>query len=271
MRHAALPFTTANLTEIAKWTGEQHRILTVNSGNLLSTTPAQPSGSRTIGKATGSANNVSTVRLSNSGAAVSSVLTTVAGVDPNDNTEIFTDTQPFSVGGAATGASFDVRVTGGSINPFVFFTLGSDTDRECLKPAGSDHHCVTSAGTTLPQFGTVRASNYWFENTTSQVVNATCGTRAATDTLAVPTFHNYVVTSTTVNGVAGAIGAPVNDGKITESTTLTFTAIPQGALILVGLAEQAGSPVYATIASCTTNGGGNKISNVVWNKPWTTP
>src|SRR4249919_2261211 len=65
-----LPFVTANLTEIAKWEASNTAILTINSGNLLSTTPAQPSGSRTIGKANGGANNLSTVRLSNSGAAV---------------------------------------------------------------------------------------------------------------------------------------------------------------------------------------------------------
>ncbi|BCT91636.1 hypothetical protein LYSHEL_06600 [Lysobacter helvus] len=266
-----LPFVTANLTEIAKWTASNTAILTINSGNLLSTTPAQPSGGRTIGKANGAANNLASIRRSNSGAAVNSVQANIAGVDPNDDTQTYADQQPFTVGGGPSGATFDVRVTGGSGTPFVFFTLGTDTDRECLKPAGADHHCVTSSGTVLPQSGTVRVSNYWYENTTSQSVTATCGTRSATDTLAVPTFHNYVVSSASVNAVAGTIGLPLNDGKITESTTITFSAIPQGGLVLVGLTEQTGSPVYATISSCTTNGGGNKISNVVWNKPWTLP
>jgi prepilin-type N-terminal cleavage/methylation domain-containing protein len=271
-----LPFTTANLTEIAKWVSDNPSVLTVNSANLLSTDPTQPSGGRTIGKSNGTGKNETTMRRSNSGVAVSSVLTTLAGVDPEDNGELsandlLTDKQDFQVGGSASGASFDVRVTGGGANPFVFFTLGTDVNTECLKPAGGDHHCATAPGTVLPLPGAVKFSNYWIETTVSQQLTAVCNGRVATDTVAVPTFRNYVVTAATVNGVNGTIGASVNDNKITESTTVDFGIIAQGALVLATLTEQVGSPTSATITSCTTNGGGNKINNIVWNKPWTLP
>jgi hypothetical protein len=281
-----LPFVTANLTEIAKWTASNASILTVNSGNLLATCadgtspcPQYPSGSRTIGKASGNADNVATMRRSNSGVAVNAVLPiALEGVDPTDSSDTVVDTQPFTVGGnTGTGPTFDVRVSGAGSNPFVFFTLGSDFDKECLKPANSDNHCVTASGTTLPQGGSVRVSNYWTETLTSLQVtagtngNATCGGRTATDTVQVPTFHNFVVTTATVGGVSGVIGSPINDNKTGEYTVLTFASIDANSLVLVGLTEQTGSPTYATIASCTTNNNGNQIKNIVWTRPWTQP
>lgn len=280
-----LPFVTANLTEIAKWTASDIAILTVNSGNLLATCadgtspcPQFPSGGRTIGKASGSANNTAAMRRSNSGVAVNAVLPiALGGVDPTDDTDTISDVQPFTVGGSSTGPTFDVRVSGGGSNPFVFFTLGNDVDKECLKPANSDNHCVTASGTVLPQGGSVKVSNYWTETLTAMQVtagaggNATCGGRTATDTVQVPTFHNFAVTTATIGGVSGAIGAPVNDNKTSEYTVLTFGSIAAGNLVLVGLTEQTGSPTYATIASCTTNTNGNQIKNIVWTRPWTLP
>jgi hypothetical protein len=221
-----LPFTTANLTEIAQWTAVDPAVITVNSGNLLSLNPLQPSGGRTIGKANGTTTNQTQMRRSNSGVAVNSTLTNIKGVDPADNGDpnpndpdavLLTDSQSFQVGGGG-GPAFDVRVSGGGSNPFVFFTLGMDNNVECLKPAGSDNHCVTTTGTVLPQPGTVTASNYWIETTTSvSYNNVTCGNKVVTDTYATPTFRNFEVTAATVNGVPGVIGAAVNDAKRTES------------------------------------------------------
>jgi type II secretory pathway pseudopilin PulG len=261
-----IPFLTANLTEIAEWTDTPTGVITVNTANLLSTNPAQPSGGRTIGSANGSATNESRMRLSNSGVAVSATMPNLKGVDPGDMAQEM-DSQAFTVGGTS-GPTFDVNVSGGGANPFVFFTLGSDVDRECLKPAGVNHRCVTSEGTTLPQQGTIAISNYWVETTTSLSRTANCGGSTATDTVAVPTFRNYELTTATVNGVGGVVGSAVNDNLITESTSVLFGSIPQGGLVQIGFTEQAGSPTYATIVSCTTNGGGNKINNIVWSRPW---
>lgn len=267
-----LPFVTVNLTEIAKWEEvDGVNVLTINSGNLLATDPAQPSGSRTIGQAPGTAGNRGSMRKSNSGIAVNSVLATVAGIDPSDDSEALVDTQPFEVTGSASGPAFDVRVQGGGSNPYVFFTLGTDVGVECLKPVGADHHCVTSTGTTLPQFGSVEVANYWIEDTVSQVVTATCNGTTATATVAVPAFHNFEVVAATIGGISGSIGAPVNDNRISERTAVSFTAIAANDLILVTLSEQAGSPTYATIASCTTNADGTEINDIVWIRPWEQP
>ncbi|KGQ18734.1 Type IV fimbrial biogenesis protein PilV [Lysobacter dokdonensis DS-58] len=262
-----LPFTTVNLTEIAKWTASNTSIITVNSGNLLSTDPTQPSGSRTIGKTNGTSNNTGELRRSSSGVAINASLPTLAGVDPNDNSEVWSDAQAFQVGGT-TGGTFDARVTGGGGNPFVFTTVAGDVNKECLKPAGTDHHCVLSGGNTLPKAGALLLSNYWIETTTNRSITGNCGGRTVTDTIAVPTFRNYVVSTAAIGGINGTISPPANDNKVTETTSISFASIAQGGLILVGLTEQTGSPTYATIASCTTNGGGNKINNPTWNKPW---
>jgi hypothetical protein len=95
-----------------------------------------------------------------------------------------------------------------------------------------------------------------------------------TDKISVPTFRNYVVTASSIGGVNGTIETPAsNDNKKTESTTISFTGITSGGLILVTLAEQTGSPTYATIAdgNCTTNGGHNKINTPTWTKSWELP
>ncbi|HEY0659725.1 MAG TPA: hypothetical protein VGD21_00145 [Lysobacter sp.] len=267
-----LPFTAANLTEIARW--EQlgtPGILNINSGNLLATDPAQPSGGRTTGVAVGTAENRSSVRLSNSGIAVSQVLATVAGIDPEDNGDQLDDTQRFDVLGPDGGPAFDVRHTGGGSNPFVFFTLGSDVDRECFKPVDTDHHCVTASGTVLPQAGSVRIAAYWVETTTAQELNATCAGEAATATVAVPTFQNFEVTAATSDGVAGTISAPSGDNTKAETTSVSFAAIAENGLVELTLAEQAGGPTYATIASCTTNAAHDQINDIVWTIPWAQP
>jgi hypothetical protein len=276
-----LPFTSVNLTEIAKWLASDPNVLTVNSGNLLpnpadssqAPDPTKPSGSRTIGKAVGAANNTATMRKSNSGVAVNAVLATLNGVDPGDDTDVASDTQPFQVNGSAnSGPTFDVSVTGGGLNPFVFFSIASDVDRTCLKPAGSNYHCVTSTGTVLPQAGAIRISNYWLETTTVRPIAAgTCTGQNGTINVDWPTFRTVAVTAANINGLSGTVGAPVSDAKYTESTTVSFTVVSANDLVQVTLAEEAGSPVYATIVSCTTKANGSQIKDIVWNKPWTVP
>ena len=273
---AYLPFTTANLTEIAHWTKDptSSPVLTVNDSDLLDSEPAEPFGGRTIGSSNGNASTVATMSRSNSGAAVSDVLD--AGtpyVDEHDSLPAnrSDDRQPFEVGGPSGGPAFDVQVTGGGSTPFVFYTLGGYTNIECLKPAGMPNHCVTGINTTLPQSGTLRTANYWFEDTESRSITATCGNKTATSVLAVPRFHNFEVTGALSNGVAGTIEAPTNDGKITESTNVIFASIAEGSLTVLTLTEQIGSPVYATIASCQASGNPAQINKPVWNRPWTQP
>ncbi len=272
-----LPFVTVNLTEIAEWEEvDGPGVLSINSGSLLATDPIQPSGGRTIGQGLGTAGNRSSMRKSNSGVAVNTVMTTLAGVDPDDDSDTLTDTQPFEVGGVPGGPVFDVRVEGGGDDPNVFFTLGTDVGVECFHPVGAPyHHCVTSPGTTLPQFGTVDVAAYWVEDTVSQPVTATCtrGTESVTvtATLAVPAFHNYAVTAATIGGVDGTINAPVDDNLPNERTAVMFNAIAPDDVVMLALSEEAGSPTLATVASCATNENGTEINDIVWTRPWEQP
>ena len=265
-----LPFTTVNLTEIAKWTATNAAILTINSGNLLATDPTQPSGSRTIGKANGTASNTGERRRSSSGVAVNGSLPNLAGVDPNDNGEVWSDAQPFQVGGVA-GGTFDVRATGGGPGPFVYATVAGDVDLECVKPANSDHHCVGSNGNALPKPGSVTVGRYWSDGSTAMAMSATCGNKTVSNQIvAVPYFQNYAMATATANGVNGTIGSPVNNGKDSETTSAAFTSLAQGALVLITFTAE-GAPTYATIASCKASGNPAQFSSIEWNKPWTTP
>ncbi|MFL6593693.1 MAG: prepilin-type N-terminal cleavage/methylation domain-containing protein [Luteimonas sp.] len=275
-----LPFTAVNVTEIAKWLASNSSVLTVNSGNLLPNPsdptqvpdPTQPSGSRTIGKAVGTSDNTATIRKSTSGIAVNGVLTGLNGVDPTDDADVASDAQPFQVNGAQNaGATFDVRVSNGAgANPFVWFSVSTDADRQCLKPANADYHCVTSSTVTLPQAGSIRVGNYGVETTASGTIpNGKCsGQRQAITIDNWPVFRNYAVVGASVNGAAGSISGPANDNRTSEYTIIAFTTIPANGLISVSLSEQAGSPTYAAIASCTTNGGGNQIKTITWVSPY---
>lgn len=275
-----LPFTTVNLTEITEWNESVPAIITVNERNLLSTTPEQPSGGRTFGTSNGDANAESKSRRSNSGIAVSSALSEIGAVDPEDGgqgpqgaNQVLEDAQAFQVG-AGNGPAFDVSVSGGGGNPFVFFTLGIDNNVECPKPETGAHHCITSEGTSLPQPGAITVSHYWVESLTPvNYVGQPCSGGKTVDETGypTPTFYNYVVTVAQSNGQDGTIAGSVNDGKASESTTINFGSIALDGLVTITLALE-GSPIVATVASCTSNGNSHRFSQTpVWNKPWTLP
>lgn len=285
-----LPFTTINLTEIAKWTASAPSILTINSGNLLATDPSQPSGSRTIGIANGPSDSTAEMRLSNSGVAVQSTFT-FNGVDTADNTDVYTDSQAFQVGsgtGSGTGQSFTVRVSGGGPNPYVYYTVSADTG-ECFKPSGTDHSCATNS--TLGVGGSVRVSNYNPETTTdvsmttvlASVSNqCTYGGNPVTveipngngpnTKIATPILRNYSATSVAIAGVPALTIGYTNDlsNQANEYLTATFLAIPSGSRVDVTLAQESGSPIYATLLSCTAilDKGKYYYSAGTWSKPW---
>ncbi|HEY4555795.1 MAG TPA: prepilin-type N-terminal cleavage/methylation domain-containing protein, partial [Lysobacter sp.] len=159
-----LPFTSANLTEIARWTSSDDATLMVNSGGRLATNPTEPSGGRSYALKSGTAISTATVRNSNSGLAVSTALT-FEGVDPTDQSAVSTDQQNFTIGGsvsAPTGADFNVMRTGGGTNPFMFFTVGAETG-ECFRLATGGRRCST--GSAAPLTGTLKVENYWSETT----------------------------------------------------------------------------------------------------------
>jgi Tfp pilus assembly protein PilV len=280
-----LPFTTVNLTEIADWDASDDTVLAVNSGNLLSLNPSQPSGGRAYGVKVGSSNNTASIRTSNSGVAVSSIIP--AATDKLGDEPTVSDLQAYTVGGSttppSTGDEFYVALSGGGTNPYAFYVIGSDTN-ECIKPTSGNRRCSTNS--TLPAAGSIRLEHYWQETTiatsTSTVLGSvqctykgspvTIATNGQHSTIDVPSFRNYAVTG--VSGGSGAsIATALNDAKATETTLVTFTSIPKAGTITVTLTEQTGSPIKAVLTACTATAQGNNyyFETGTWTKSWLVP
>jgi hypothetical protein len=276
-----LPFTTINLTEIADWRATSPAVLAVNSGNLLSVNPSQPSGGRAYAVANGSSDNEAKIRVSNSGVAVSSVIP--AETDSQGDATTATDAQPFLVGNNSGGTKdeFYVALNGGGTNPYVFYVFPGDT-AECVKPTSGNHRCTTN--TTLPLGGSVRVEHYWQETTISTDTTAVLGSVQCTyngtavsiqtngqhGNLDVPSFRNYYVSAASIGGTPGTIGSPVDDAKNTETTTVSFASIPKDGVVSITLTEQAGSPIKAVLTACTATKQGNNyyFETGTWTKSW---
>jgi prepilin-type N-terminal cleavage/methylation domain-containing protein len=282
-----LPFTTVNVTELAKWTASDATILSINSGSLLGANPSQPSGGRTIGVKKGAADNEVAINMSNFGLAASSdsVFNGITGVDIDDAAALGDDAQAFDVGGdnspPSSGDEFSVRISGATTqDPDVFYSVAAGADAgECLRPnATADYRCATNTDPIAG--GSITVSNYWIETTTSRTITTTCykngdptDPRTATDTVSVPTFRDFTV-SAVIGATAGVVTAPTTtDKKKSESTLITFSGLAANNLIVVTLTPQTltDAEQYASITSCSTNGGGNQINDVVWSKPWEQP
>lgn len=110
-----LPFTTINMTELAKWSEEGGALDVVDSGTLLASNVSQPFGGRTRGMAPtgiGGAKVSSKTWSSNSGIAFSHDIPGSVNLNTDPKAElILSDTQDFSVlGGRQDGLK--VAVTG---------------------------------------------------------------------------------------------------------------------------------------------------------------
>jgi len=284
-----LPFTSINLTEIADWAASDTTVLAVNTGNILSTNPSQPSGSRTIGVKGGNADNTGSARNSNSGVAVNSVFATLGGIDPLDDANKGTDVQPFQVGGtSSSGSFFDSRLSGGGLNPHIFFAIPGDGS-ECLK--SGDYRCVANSTITTAN-GTLRLDNYWSESTITKSLTVTASQCPSTDkqktftggTYSVtnfPVFSNYRLNTAVVAVGSGSItstlpASPSADNTTAETSTISFT----------GLSFSTANPVTrvdigftlentrqdATLKTCSASYSNKSkvwiISVTEWNKPW---
>ena len=276
----ALPFTTINLTEIAKWTATDATVLNVNTDRSLSFNVTEPFGGRTAGIKSGTASNASVMRRSNSGVAVSDDI--LGGVDSNGDELTSTDSQVFDVGagtgsGGGTGDTFLASLSGGS-SAFLTFVIGGTDSGNCTFN-GSQFSCPTNS--MLPSAGTMTLTNYNQETTTSYTFNpqTTSGcTRQVGDTGNIsnpnitittrPRFIDYTVTSVT-NGGTAIVAPPSNSGRTIESTVVTVSAIPKSpAAITVNL--QVATTTDATVATCVykKSGNGVAINSITWTRSW---
>lgn len=267
-----LPFTSANLTEIAKWTSSDKTVLVVNSGNVLATNPSQPSGGRTFGVKVGAEDNTVSARTSNSGIAVNTALSAVEGVDPTDHSQVTSDLQAFEIGGVpggSTGDDFLISVNGGGANPFVFYVFGSDAG-ECVKQSDGSRPCSTNS--TLPLSGSVRAEHYWLEDTDFRVPTSPTGTCLANGVQVaingqddVPRFTDYSVTAS-ISNVAPLTTTVANPGTAAETTTFAFGSIAAGSTVALVMTAQSPQQ-FATATTCTVAKNGKTVITG-WARPW---
>lgn len=283
-----LPFTSINLTEIAKWTPSDPNVLAVNTNNTLYFNVTEPSGGRTAGIKAGTANNNTESLKSNSGVAVSDDI--AGAVDKNGDLVVATDAQEFTVGGGSTGSGnnyFWTRLNGAGASPGLSHTFGN-----CGKQ-GSDFQCTSSA--TLPQSLTLTISKYYTSGGTFTDYNfsssVACTPKKNNDptwvaaTYTLPASYN-TLQPMNVSGVTLWDGTALAASNISESGTssnevasLVLNNVPAMtatgyAPIIVNFAND-GSRVLPTVKSCVyseTNGNTKVIyiDSVVWNETWAT-
>ena len=276
-----LPFTTINLTEMAKWTASPTGILRINSEKVLDFDVDEPSGGRTVGINGGTANNISVIRTSNSGVAISDSI--VGAVDDVGDTNTLNDSQAFTVGGGSGSGSepylFKVSSTyasnGSVAKPDLKFTIGATLNKSCTYNSDKAE-CNTSS--VLPTSGTLKFENYYVLSSDSYTVNKSSCTQVGNGnanqapsswTVSRDLYTNYAVS--TVSGAGNVTSTNVqNNGKKTEYTEVSVDAIPDAASgeITVSFAKE-GNVVPATVSSCTYSKSGSAWSvTVVWARSW---
>lgn len=282
----ALPFTTINLTEIAKWTPSDPNVLAVNTNNTLYFNVTEPSGGRTAGINAGTATSDTESLKSNSGVAVSDDID--GAVDENGDEVISTDSQEFTVGGGGGGSSggnyFWTRLIGAGASPGLSHTYGN-----CGKQGG-DYQCTSSV--TLPQNLTLTISKYYASGGTENEFNfsgsVACKKKNNGDADWVP--GNYTVASyntlqqMNISSVTLWDNSTLAAGNMSESgeyenevAQLVLTGVPAMPAtgytpITVNFGND-GLPVKPTVESCVytySNKSGYSIVSVVWNESWAT-
>jgi len=286
-----LPFTTINLTEMSRWVASDDNVLSVNTTKSLFWNVAQPSAGRTTGKKAGNSNNVSTIRLSNSGVAVSDDI--VGGVDDNGDLATFSDSQAFQVTGGGVGGGLDtftVRVAGGGNNPGVRSSLSTNG---CKWEAAVSAY-VCSSSVSLPQTGIVTLNNYFRIDRFAENFSFPSGKCISTNgnkvfpggsfgipaenghPAGLPKLINQRVSGVSVNlsPLTGPWPATRNAGLATEETDISIAPIPAPAsgvpaTISIALQDESGY-VLPTLSSCTFKETGSTITivSVTWNEAW---
>lgn len=283
-----LPFTSINLTEIAKWTPSDPNVLAVNTNNTLYFDVTEPSGGRTAGINAGTATSDTESLKSNSGVAVSDDI--AGAVDENGDEVAATDAQEFTVGGGGGGSSgsnyFWTRLIGAGASPGLSHTYGN-----CGKQGG-DFQCTSSS--TLPQNLTLSISKYYTSGGTFDTYNfsgVTCTKKKGNEptwiatTYTLPASYN-TLQNMNISGVTLWNGSSLAAGNISESgananevASLVLSSVPAmsatGYTPIIVNFDKDGSPVLPTVKSCVYGETTGKtkvlyIDSVVWNESWAT-
>lgn len=281
-----LPFTSINLTELARWTTSSAVQLNVTNNDFIT---ALTENNPIRGKATPGSNPqngdqpiaTSSITASNSGVAL------FPAIDTEDAVAL-TDTQGFRIGGLApppgTGGAFTVTlngalptILGGGRLPGVAFTTLYEVGRTCnavaTGTAGFPNPYSCSAQ-SLTGVVTVAVTNYNFQGQTSFSGSVDCTRTQGANTSIVPVLisradrpvcRNFLVSA--VSG-GGLVGAPVNTGRSNETTPITFTAVADGDALFVTFTDETAALPDSPASSeyvCSANGRAPTPSDFSWN------
>lgn len=270
-----LPFTTINTTELAFWDSSAPDTLSVTSGSSLVFNPDMPTRGRVdaiSGAPSGQPSGAIRPNLtkSNAGVAIASA------VDAEDSVTV-TDSQQFQLaaGGSEDGESFTVVVSGlpqigddnTSNDPALGWAvgaafgncIGSFSNNQDKNP--NPYGCNTTS--PLNVAASVRVESYNRQSDEAENVAVTCSGLSGTWNEA-RYCENYQVASATIGAAAGSPNAAQNDGGTTsEYTVIDFSVVAPLDQVDIGFTLQSRTQV-TTVASCTLNGGGNKITSVTW-------
>lgn len=242
-----VPFTTINLTELARWNESRTGVIQVSKGTAtLGTNPLNPLRGKVnaIGSNPNEADAVAAVRRSNSGLTVSLVSTRLPDpIDPDDQ-QIWDDQQGFQVGGGGTnppsGAEFTVQLIG--VSGGVANLPGVDSNiavgGQCDPPMALTSPYLCRAVPTLPvSNASIEVLSYNPPTPDSGVTRSLsvfCGPNDSVSTrYDAPTCQNFRVSSAvSSSGFLGSVTV-TGQGMTAERSSISFATINDSDLISV--------------------------------------
>lgn len=263
-----LPFTSINLTELGDWTPFQGtQIVVENNGFQTSLTNAAPirgkvlpGSNPTTGQTTDA---VAGMRRSNSGLAA------LKGPVDSDDATVWTDAQPFVIGGGSpggTGGNFTIVIGGYSftnVNPTFLVSPTATCNPAVSGTTIPNPFTCTSQSVGVATAVTVGKYNYQVLGS-SITETLTCnysGTGQADNqpilesvSYSPKTCRNFAVTGSSLNTIAAGTRSVSDDGAGLETTTIAFPLVAAGDVIGITF----GDPVDTLQAPvCTYSGSDN--------------
>ncbi|HBK56387.1 MAG TPA: hypothetical protein DDZ76_08915 [Xanthomonadales bacterium] len=276
-----VPFTTINVTELAKWSPSSPVAIQVtNASGILFGDPSNPVRGQVNALAQGPGNGdaVTVNGRSNSGLAATNLVT-----DPQDALEAQSDRQRFDItsGGVdPQGERFNVTLNGlpqtadsnTSNDPAVAWLIGL-SGNNCagtFSNNGDNNPNPYSCSTTsvLNRDVTVIVGQY--NRIVTGTATVTCSTAAGSVTASrtdVPFCQNYRVSSATAGGgsVAGTIGTILNSGSLNEATPVSFPTVAPNDSVVFGF--QLEGTTQGSVAACTLSPNGKQIRSITYTDP----
>ena len=223
-----LPFTTINMTELAKWTSSDDKLNVIPAGVLLGTNVLQPFGGRTTGiKETAQSYARVYSSLSNSTLAYRTDIPFV-NADEANSANWLADEQQFTVG--ATGGPslpYITVVPNGLLTESALTRVGVTLNAtigppSSCTPGTSDYRCDTAAG-NLPGTVGLTISNYNVRETVTGLPPANVVCKTNTYTLGRPfqvTYSGISVSLTSGGPSTGTVTySPATSRSISQKAT----------------------------------------------------